>query len=476
MKTKIGIVLTTVAAIVASVVVAMQPAHASVGIRISNGRLVEGNGQSLVLRGVNHAHTWYKGTTDSYPAIKAAGANAVRVVVSGGRWQPAETTQNIADIINLCKANRLICVLENHDTTGFNEQGGAVSLDQAVSYWISVRSALIGQENYVILNIGNEPFGNGSNPASSTWPQATSAAIQRLRSNGFEHTIMVDAPNWGQDWGNVMRDNAPSVLAADPTGNTIFSVHMYGVYDNNPAGEIAAYVDSFVNRGLPLVIGEFGHNHSDGNPDEDTIMSVAQSRNIGYLGWSWSGNSGGVEYLDMVQNNGNGTFNQNVKTAWGTRIISGANGLQQTSREATIYSGQTRPPTSTRPATTTRPATSTRPATTTPTRTVITDPAPGGCTATYSIVGQWQGAFQGQVVVTNGTAPSSSWTVRLTFPNGQTITQIWGGRTTQTASPYTVTNETWNGSLGAGASTTFGFLANWSGTNGPATATCSRTP
>jgi mannan endo-1,4-beta-mannosidase len=482
MKTKIGIALTAVTAIVAAVVVAIQPAHAAVGIRISNGRLVEGNGQQLILRGVNHAHTWYKGTTDSYPAIKAAGANAVRVVVSGGRWQPAETTQDITNIINLCKANRLICVLENHDTTGFNEQGGAVSLDQAVSYWISVRSALVGQENYVILNIGNEPFGNGSNPASSTWPQATSAAIQRLRSNGFEHTIMVDAPNWGQDWGNVMRDNAPSVLAADPTGNTIFSVHMYGVYNN--ATIINQYLDSFVNRGLPLVVGEFGHNHSDGDPDENTIFAATQQRGIGYLGWSWSGNSGGVEYLDMVQNNGNGTFNHNVKTSWGTRIISGANGLQQTSRQASIYGNQTGTTTSRPPTTTTsRPPTTTtsRPPTTTTSRpptTTSSPPPPGGCSATYSKLNEWGGGFQGEVRVTNtGASSTSAWTVVLTFANGQRVTQIWNARAAVPAnSPVTATNEGYNAVIGPNQSTTFGFLGSWQTTNANPTVTCSRTP
>jgi mannan endo-1,4-beta-mannosidase len=491
MKTKIGIVLTAIAAIVASVVVAIQPAHAAVGIRITNGRLVEGNGQQLILRGVNHAHTWYKMATDSYPAIKAAGANAVRVVVSGGRWQPAETTQDITNIINLCKANRLICVLENHDTTGFNEQGGAVSLDQAVSYWISVRNALVGQENYVILNIGNEPFGNGSNPASSTWPTATSAAIQRLRSNGFEHTIMVDAPNWGQDWGFVMRDNAQTVFNADPARNTIFSVHMYGVYDT--AAEITAYLDSFVTRGLPLVVGEFGHNHSDGDPDENTIFSATQARGIGYMGWSWSGNSGGVEYLDMVQNNGNGTFNHNVRTSWGTRIISGANGLLATSREATIYSGQTGNPTTSRPPTTTSrpptttsrpPTTTTRPPTTTsrpPTTTTrpptTSPPPPGGCSATYTRVNQWDTGFQGEVRVANTGSTTTSWTVVMTFANGQRVTQIWGGRTTVPASsPVTVTNETWNGSIGTGQAVTFGFLGSWTGTNNNPTLTCSRTP
>ena len=36
----------------------------------------------------------------------------------------------------------------------------------------------------------------------------------------------------------------------------------------------------------------------------------------------------------------------------------------------------------------------------------------------------------------------------------------------------TARNVRWNGTLAPGASATFGFLANWSGTNPPATATC----
>jgi hypothetical protein len=69
-----------------------------------------------------------------------------------------------------------------------------------------------------------------------------------------------------------------------------------------------------------------------------------------------------------------------------------------------------------------------------------------------------------------------SWTLTLTFPSGVRISQIWGGRTTSTASPYVVTNETYNGVLAPGASTTFGFLATFSGSGGATTATCTRTP
>ena len=83
----------------------------------------------------------------------------------------------------------------------------------AADYWIGLQSALAGQEDYVIVNIGNEPYGNTD---YASWTAATKAAIQKLRDAGFEHTIMVDAPNWGQDWQFIMRDNAASVFAADP--------------------------------------------------------------------------------------------------------------------------------------------------------------------------------------------------------------------------------------------------------------------
>jgi mannan endo-1,4-beta-mannosidase len=67
-----------------------------------------------------------------------------------------------------------------------------------------------------------------------------------------------------------MRDNAVGVFNSDPQRNTVFSVHMYGVYDT--AAEITDHLSRFQAAGLPLVVAEFGHNHSDGNPDEDTIM------------------------------------------------------------------------------------------------------------------------------------------------------------------------------------------------------------
>ncbi|MDI6099324.1 cellulase family glycosylhydrolase [Actinoplanes sp. NEAU-A12] len=429
-----------------AVFVAAQPAQAAAGFTVSGTRIIDGNGNPFLMRGVNHAHTWYPTRTASLADIKTLGANTVRVVLaSGHRWTKNEAA-DVTGVINQCKANRLICVLEVHDTTGYGEQAGAATLAQAVDYWISIKSALAGQENYVILNIGNEPYGNGS--ATASWTADTKSAITRLRAAGFQHQIMVDAPNWGQDWQFVMRDNAASVFAADPQRNTVFSIHMYGVFDT--AAEINDYLGRFQSANLPIVVGEFGHDHSDGNPDEDTILATTRRLGIGYLGWSWSGNGGGVEYLDMVTD-----FNPARLTSWGQRLFNGADGIKATAVEATVYSG--RPSGS--PSVSISPSTSVPPA--------------GACTATYTVTNSWPGGFQGTVTVKAGTAAITGWTVAWTWADGQRITNSWNAAVTASGNTVTARNAGYNGTLAAGAEASWGFTASRSAANTvPAPVTC----
>jgi cellulase (glycosyl hydrolase family 5)/S-layer family protein len=305
--------------------------NAASGFHVSDRSLLDANGTNFIMRGINHPHNWFPDETSSFANIKAKRANTVRVVLSSGLLWDKNSASDVANVISLCKANKLVCVLEVHDTTGYGEPGNtAATLAQSVAYWKEIQSVLTGQEAYVIINIGNEPYGNTNAVA---WVNDTKNAIAEMRNAGFQHMLMVDAPNWGQDYEFVMRDNAASVFASDPNRNTVFSIHMYGVFES--ADYINNYLLSFVNAGLPLVIGEFGHLHSDGDPDEDAILSLAQTYGIGYLGWSWSGNCCGGEYLDMVTN-----FDPNQETWWGTRLIHGPNGIMQTSCEASVYGGQ----------------------------------------------------------------------------------------------------------------------------------------
>ncbi|MEM2971774.1 MAG: cellulase family glycosylhydrolase [Candidatus Bathyarchaeia archaeon] len=323
--------------LVLSLIEVMQPIVKSqtLGFYVSGRHIYDVNGNMFIIRGINHAHTWYGGRiTKAIADIKSMGANTVRIVLSSGHRWTKNSASDVANVIELCKHNRLICILEVHDTTGYGEQSGAISLLQAVNYWKGIKSVLDGQEACVIINIGNEPYGNTN---AEGWINDTKNAIREMRKAGFKHMIMVDAPNWGQDWQFIMRDNAASIFNSDSQKNTVFSVHMYGVYDTRD--EINSYLSTFVNNGLPLVIGEFGHMHTDGDPDEDSIMELAQSYGIGWIAWSWCGNSGGVEYLDMVNN-----WDPNSLTTWGNRTINGVNGLKQTSNECPIFNADTTPP------------------------------------------------------------------------------------------------------------------------------------
>ncbi|TQS01935.1 polysaccharide deacetylase family protein [Microbispora bryophytorum] len=98
-------------------------------------------------------------------------------------------------------------------------------------------------------------------------------------------------------------------------------------------------------------------------------------------------------------------------------------------------------------------------------------PGTGGCTATIETVNSWTGGFQSNVTVRAGSSAISGWTVTWSWPGSQTISQLWGGLLAGSGSAVSVRNESWNGTLGASASTTFGFLGN--GTAATPTLTCS---
>ena len=97
----------------------------------------------------------------------------------------------------------------------------------------------------------------------------------------------------------------------------------------------------------------------------------------------------------------------------------------------------------------------------------------GGCTATYRVANSWPGGFQGEVVVTNtGTSPIAGWTVGWTFPGGQSVAQAWNASVSQSGAAVSLSNASWNGGLGGGASTTAGFIGSGTAAT-PTGLTCS---
>src|SRR5579875_738431 len=134
-------------------------------------------------------------------------------------------------------------------------------------------------------------------------------------------------------------------------------------------------------------------------------------------------------------------------------------------------------PTPTHTPTPTPTPTNTPTPTPTPTNTPTPTPTPtqvtgSSCKVVYTITNQWPGGFQGGLSITNtGTTTINGWNLQFTFPNGQTITQMWNASYTQSGANVTVTNLSYNGTIAPGQSVSSppGFLGNWNGTNNPPT-------
>ncbi|WP_393063443.1 endo-1,4-beta-xylanase [Streptomyces sp. LN549] len=98
----------------------------------------------------------------------------------------------------------------------------------------------------------------------------------------------------------------------------------------------------------------------------------------------------------------------------------------------------------------------------------------GSCTVTYTKTDTWGDRFNGQVTVKAGSSAISTWTVPVTVTSPQKITTTWNGTPSWDSSGNVMTMKpNGNGSLAAGASTSFGFTVMTNGnTSAPSIGAC----
>ncbi|MEV4498536.1 endo-1,4-beta-xylanase [Micromonospora arborensis] len=102
----------------------------------------------------------------------------------------------------------------------------------------------------------------------------------------------------------------------------------------------------------------------------------------------------------------------------------------------------------------TTPGPTTPPPTTPPPTTP--PPGPDGCTASVSL-NSWTGGFVASVKVTAGSAGTNGWNVSVTLPGGASVTNTWSATASGATGTVRFTNVNYNGRLGAGQVTEFGF-------------------
>ena len=301
----------------------------SAGFFVSGGRLYDHNGNDFVMRGINNPLAWFQNRNSGALAwlsqIASTGSNTVRLV-----WETdAGDTQLLRDAIERCIELHMVPMVELHDITGGRDVGDPANMAE---YYVAdpVKQILLDYEDTLLVNIANEWDG-----ADNIFVQAYTDAIDVLRGAGIRHTLVIDANGYGQR-ANTVLTQGQTLLDADPQHNLLFSAHMYEEFRD--AQTIRNTLQRAVDQKLPFIVGEFGFQRADApNPPipvpYDVLLSESQRLGLGYLAWSWTGNGGGVEYLDLTARSGSA----DALSAWGDGVINGPNGIRDTAQPASIF-------------------------------------------------------------------------------------------------------------------------------------------
>ncbi|MFI9643603.1 PHB depolymerase family esterase [Micromonospora sp. NPDC051925] len=132
-------------------------------------------------------------------------------------------------------------------------------------------------------------------------------------------------------------------------------------------------------------------------------------------------------------------------------------------------------PTTPPPSPTTPPPSPTTPPpspTTTPPNPTTTPPGGAGCSASVSL-NSWTGGFVATVKVTAGSSGTRGWTVSMALPGGASVTNTWSATASGSSGTVRFTNVDYNGQLGAGQVTEFGFQGTGSASGVTPTCTAS---
>ncbi len=287
----------------------------SLGFFTLNGKIYNPDGSEFLMRGVSQPHYWGNETfnLNSISGIAKTHANIVRVVMSNAEWQnQSRTPDKKRALVERYIAAGLIPMVEQHDGTCVESED---ILQFITDVWTDPQNVawLNEYEEYVILNIANEWGPRGHTFADyAAWRDAYKRSIERLRDAGINNMLVIDAPDCGQG-PRAMEVYGRELLEFDPQHNVVFSIHMYGMWRTlenaaevgQPNKESSPWVaewelQTMLDLGLPIIVGEFSWKESSSvGYDTKRLIAFCQQKGIGWLAWSWNGNSDPL--LDMAR-------------------------------------------------------------------------------------------------------------------------------------------------------------------------------
>jgi endoglucanase len=300
-------------------------------LHVSGNKLLDANGQQVILRGVNRSGAEYScvngtgifdGEMDqaAINAMKSWGINAVRMPLNEACWNGesyvnsqfsgANYQNAIKSEVALMNASGLDVILDLHWTDGTytGNSAGCSSAQavcqkpmpdsaQAIPFWSSVAAAFKGNDA-VIFDLFNEPYASRADNNNTTegwqcWETGSPctginypvAGMQQMvtavRNAGANNVIMLG----GEEYSNDLTDWL-QFEPTDPDHNLVASWHSYNFNTCNSQSCWTSQVAPVIAQ-VPVIAGEIGENDCSGsyiNP----LTTWLDSENTSYLAWAWN--------------------------------------------------------------------------------------------------------------------------------------------------------------------------------------------
>ena len=237
-------------------------------------------------------------TADDIRFIAECGANTIRLPFNYrlftdedymGLSSGQDGFRRIDDVVSWCREFGLYLILDMHDApggqTGDNIDDGygypwlfesGRSQDLFCDIWKRIAQRYADEPVILGYELINEPIATYFddayfNPMLEPLYKRAVAAIREVDSN---HVILLGGPQWNSRFDNFTDWKFD--------GNIMFTCHRYG----GPATKDAIYhfIDFRDRTGLPMYMGEIGHNTDEWQED---FCRVMQENNIGYTFWPY---------------------------------------------------------------------------------------------------------------------------------------------------------------------------------------------
>lgn len=290
-------------------------------IQVAGNHLVNGTGDTVVLKGVNFSGTQYAcvegwgifdapATDASVTALKSWKINAVRLPLNEQCWLGINGVKAayggvnyrnaVAAWANKLTAAGLYVIVDMHwnapGTAKAKDQKAMADRDHANDYWKSVATTFKSNPA-VLFDLYNEPYPDRNRGTTAAWKCVrdggacagvtfTAAGSQEMlnsvRGTGAKNVVLVSGPEYAGSlnrWTEFKPVDSLNQLAA--------SVHIYGQPLGSPYDDPSRWGEvSTLAKTTPVVIGEMGDSDCT-HRFIDKLMPFADSNGLSYFGWGW---------------------------------------------------------------------------------------------------------------------------------------------------------------------------------------------